>query len=193
VFAAVLTVCLLTTTACSSGPGRDAAGRSAAQQDGSAKGAEAAGQAQLGGRYIQRLAIGGGPWEDVGPGQVVEVTFAAEGLAGIGQFDVTVTLEGPIALNLAGAQFVPEAPFVTLGNGTEAAGEGGLRFVAVNLARSTNGTAKLGTLRLRMPAGITLDKPLRLTVSRVSVGPTSKERDTYTAAQLGLSLSIGGR
>jgi hypothetical protein len=191
---ALLPVALAAATACGTTPGRDGTGGGGGP--GPAAAAKAAPGAvelaRLNGQYVQALQIGGGPWAGVGPGQVVEITFAAEGLVGVGQFDVTVAAEGSAAIDTAGSQFVPATPFVTLGNGLEKAGESALRFVGANLARSTNGTAALGTLRLRMPQAFRSDTPLRLTVTRFSVGPSSHARDTYTAAQLGLGAVING-
>jgi hypothetical protein len=196
---ALLPAVLLCATTCQAGSDRGAALPPPLVQADSARAKAAAvwdtlaPLKQLDGRYVGALQISGGPWSAIGPQQFVEITFTALGLVGIGQFDVTVSPQGPVGFDVAQSRFTPVAPFVTLGSGVEKSGESGVRFVGANLARNSNGTVTLGTLRLRTPAAFTTATEVRLAVTHFSIGPSSTRRDSYTAEQLGVGATINGR
>jgi len=148
---------------------------------------------RLDGTYADGLEISGGNWSNIGPRQLVELTFTASGLREIGQFEMVVTPDPPVRFDLELSRFEPAPPFLTLGSGMESSGESGVRFIGVNFERNSQGTAVLGTLRLRTPADFADTLTVRLPVTFFSIGPTSTERDRYTADQLHLGVIINGR
>jgi len=197
--AALLASTLLSATACESDPGRDTDTPGSRvpldpvrPEPADTTGALVLAQS-LGGKYIASLEISGGAWSNIGPRDLIEITLKGSGLAGIGQFDAVVTPEPPVAFDLGLSQFVPQPPFVTLGSGIERSGEHGVRFIGVNFARDTHGAAVLGTLRLRAPSDFAAGTAVRLALTFFSIGPSSTERDSYTAEQLRLGVTVNGK
>lgn len=149
-------------------------------------------EARLDGRYIQGIQIEPGDWSAIGPGQEIAITFKAQGLQGIGQFDLIMEPRPATRFDMRSSVFVPKPPFVTLPPGVEQQEDGQVRFIGVNFEKSTSGDAELGTLRLRTPADFSTRDPLRLSVVFISMGPTSTQRDSYQAQELQLGIVVNG-
>ena len=176
---------------CESDPSRDSdnPGLSVPVRPGGSGETELRLEARLGGRYAQSLRIQEGDWTGIGPGEEIEMTFQATGMKEIGQFDLIMEPDPPTDFDIGASLFAPRPPFVTLRTGVEQQEDGRVRIIGADLNRSTEGDAVLGTLRLRTTADFPRSE-LRLRVVFFSIGPSSTERDTYTAADLNLGIVV---
>ena len=149
-------------------------------------------EAQLDGRYVQGIQIQPEDLSAIGPGEEIAITFKAQGMQAIGQFDLILESRPATRFDMDSSAFVPEPPFVTLPPGIEEQDDGQVRFIGVNFERSTSGDAELGTLRLQTPADFSDQNPLHLSVVFFSIGPSSTERDSYRAEELQLGIVVNG-
>ncbi|MCY3791426.1 MAG: hypothetical protein OXH63_21850, partial [Gemmatimonadetes bacterium] len=69
--------------------------------------------AQLDGRYAQSIHIEEGQFTATGPGQEVVLTFAAQGMVNVKQFELRLEIEPANALAFEGSSFAATAPFLT--------------------------------------------------------------------------------
>ncbi|MEW6749944.1 MAG: hypothetical protein AB1505_03085 [Candidatus Latescibacterota bacterium] len=147
-------------------------------------------QAALDGQYASGLSLHPVAVTGIGPGQEVVFTLRATGLRGIGQFDLYLQPEPATTFDMAGSVFQPRAPFVTFASGVEqSAQDGRVRLIGVDLQRSTNGEAELGTLHLKTGADFS-GRELLLRAVFFSIGPRSTERDNYEADDLRLGITV---
>ncbi len=124
---------------------------------------------------------------DVGSGGSVSVAVTAAGMVGVKQFDVTLEVSPADAFDLSGtATFGPEAPF-TISPGVEYPADGQVKSGAASFGAAADGDGTLGTFTLKMAEGFNADTEATITVSRVSLGPSSSDRDVFEPA---LTISI---
>lgn len=146
-------------------------------------------QIRFDGEFMAELRLEGS-WDADGPGQDVTVTFVAEGLTGVKQFEFLVAPSPAGAFDLEGASFATDSPFITLPGGVRREDNGRLRMGGASLANPVDGTHTLGTLTLATSSSYNTFSEARLNVVRVSVGPTSTQRDTYEGDSLRLGVEV---
>jgi hypothetical protein len=149
-------------------------------------------EAQLDGQYVTGIRIDEGNWSAIGPRQTIELTFRAEGMSGIGQFEIDIELDPPSAFDVAGSAFVPVNPFITLPGGIDPLPdiENKIKIAAADLTRTTSGDAVLGTLNLKTSAGFSPQTQARIRIVFFSMGPDSQNRNSYSAQDLNMGLTI---
>lgn len=149
-------------------------------------------EAKLGGRYVEKLQIQQGDGPAAGPNQPLSVRFQASGMNGVKQFELVVALEPVEAFELEAATFTPEKPFITVGSGVEVTPEKNLRSIGIFLdVAGRSGDGALGTLNLKTSSTFSAATRVRIRVLRFSIGPSSRERDTYAEQELNLGVVIG--
>lgn len=147
-------------------------------------------EAQFDGQFVKGLQIQEGNWSAIGPQEDIVVTFKALGMREIGQFDIIMEPDPPTVFDIAASIFMPDGPFITMDKGVEQQEDGKVRLIGVDLQKSTNGDATLGTLKLKTVADFSTRDELRLRVVFFSIGPSSTERDNYETEDLSLGVLI---
>ena len=66
--------------------------------------------AQLDGRYAQSIRIEGGQFTATDPGQEIVLTFAAQGMVNVKQFELRLEIEPANALAFEGSSFICDRP-----------------------------------------------------------------------------------
>jgi hypothetical protein len=127
---------------------------------------------------------------DVGPGGTIEVALSASGMVGVKQFDVTLEVSPADAFDLSATTFAQNAAAFTISPGVEFPAEGQVKSGAASFGAAVNGDAALGTFTLKASSTFTTDTEATITVVRVSIGPSSTDRDVFTTEQLGLSITV---
>lgn len=146
--------------------------------------------ADLAGAYLKLLRITGDGWKATGGGQELTLTFEADGLDQVRQFELIVQPDPASAFDLDGAVFAPKQPFVTpFASGIELNGAN-MRFGGASLARAVSGNVTLGTLTLRTASTFSAFTQARLVVTLLSVGPSSSQRERYDGNALRLGVSV---
>lgn len=148
--------------------------------------------AQLDGRYAQSIRIEEGPFTATGPGQEVALTFAAQGMVNVKQFELRLAIEPAEVLVLEGSSFAATAPFITPPLSIERTEEGLWRTGGASVTQTQKGDHILGTLALRTGDGFAAGRQVQVRVSFFSLGPSSSDRDDYTAADLNMGVVING-
>ena len=150
----------------------------------------------LGGQYVQNLSITGGSWTGIGGGDTVVITFRAEGMAEVRQFELDLEIEPFSAFVISESAFEPAEPFVTLFSGVEpVAGKNNrVKSGAAYLTNSdfVRGDAELGTLRLATSPDFSPRTEATIRVVFFSTGPNSGTRDNFLAADLNMELVVNG-
>ena len=126
----------------------------------------------------------------VGAGATVEVALSASGLVGVKQFDVTLTVSPADAFDLSASAFAQNAAAFTISPGIELPADGQVKSGAASFGAAVDGDAALGTFTLTTSDGFTADTEATITVSSLSIGPTSTDRDVFDAAALELSVTV---
>ena len=126
---------------------------------------------------------------EVGAGATVEVALSAAGMVGVKQFDVTLTVSPADAFDLSSATFA-QNPAFTISPGVEFPADGQVKSGAASFGAAVNGDAALGTFTLTTSADFSSDTEATITVTGVSLGPSSTDRDVFDADDLGLSITI---
>ena len=126
---------------------------------------------------------------DVGAGGTIEVALSATGLVGGKQFDVTLTVSPADAFDLAASAFA-QNPAFTISPGVEFPADGEVKSGAASFGAAVEGDGALGTFTLTTSASFTSDTEATITVSRLSLGPTSTDRDVFEADDLGISIIV---
>ena len=149
-------------------------------------------EVKLDGRYVKGLRIDKKNLLALGPQQILQLTLQAEGMVEIGQFEADIELEPPDAFDIAGSTFEPVAPFVTLPGGIDPLPsiKNRIKIGAADLAKTTHGDAPLGTLNLKTSADFGPRTEARIRIIFLSMGPTSQDRDNYSAQDLNMGLII---
>ncbi len=68
---------------------------------------------RLDGRYAQSIRIEESQFKATGPGQEIVLTFAAQGMVNVKQFELRLEIEPASALAFAGSSFAATDPFLT--------------------------------------------------------------------------------
>ena len=126
----------------------------------------------------------------VGAGETIEVALSASGMVGVKQFDVTLTVSPADAFDLAASAFAQNAAAFTISPGVELPADGQVKSGAASFGAATDGDGALGTFTLTTSASFTVDTEATITVSNLSIGPTSTDRDVFDADALGLSITV---
>jgi len=128
----------------------------------------------------------------VGAGATIEVGLSGSGLVGVKQFNVTLTVSPADAfvLDVANATFAQNAAAFTISPGVEFPAEGQVKSGAASFGAAVDGDAALGTFTLTTSDSFTADTEAMITVSELSIGPTSTDRDVFDAGTLGVSVTI---
>ena len=144
--------------------------------------------ARLDGRYVKEIRIEEGNWSSIGSQQDVVLKFLAAGMSQIKQFELDLELDPATAFDLEASNFVPAEPFMTFGNGIELLSSNKVKIGAANFMGTTSGDAVLGTLNLRTASLFNPRAEIRIRIVLFSMGPTSANRDAYTAEDLDMGV-----
>jgi len=125
----------------------------------------------------------------VGAGGTIEVALSATGMVGVKQFDVTLTVSPADAFDLAASGFA-QNPAFTISPGVEFPADGQVKSGAASFGAAVEGDGALGTFTLTTSASFTSDTEATITVSNLSLGPTSTDRDVFDADALGISITV---
>ncbi|HIG55825.1 MAG TPA: T9SS type A sorting domain-containing protein [Candidatus Handelsmanbacteria bacterium] len=126
----------------------------------------------------------------VGAGATIEVALSGTGLVGVKQFNVTLTVSPADAFDLSASTFAQNAAAFTISPGVEFPADGQVKSGAASFGAAVDGDAALGTFTLTTSDSFTADTEATITVSNVSIGPTSTDRDVFDAATLELSVTV---
>ena len=148
--------------------------------------------AQLNGRYAQSIRIEDGQFTATGPGQEVVLTFAAQGMINVKQFELRLAIEPANALAFAGSSFAATEPFLTPPFSIELTEEGLWHTGGASITQAKKGDDTLGTLTLRTSDGFAAGMQVQVRVAFFSLGPSSFDRDSYAAADLNMGVVING-
>ena len=128
----------------------------------------------------------------IGPGdsESVTLTIFAAGMAGVKQYDIIVQVDPADAFDLDATVYTPgNVAFLVPGKEVDAAA-GTVKIGAANLLGTVDGDEVLGTFAFTTAAGFTTNTEAQITVSRISLGPSSSDRDVFEAADLGLTVAL---
>jgi hypothetical protein len=125
----------------------------------------------------------------VGAGATVEVALSGSGMVGVKQFNVTLTVSPAEAFDLSASAFV-QNPAFTISPGVEFPAEGQVKSGAASFSAAVDGDAALGTFTLTTSDSFTADTEATITVSNLSIGPSSTDRDEFDATALNLSITV---
>ena len=129
---------------------------------------------------------------EVGPGATVEVTLLATGMVRVKQLDIILEVSPIDAFDLSATTFAYNADFFQISSGVEFPGRGRVKSNAASFGSAADEDGALGTFTLTTSASFTTSTQATITVVRVSIGPSSTDRDVFEAADLGLSVSVLG-
>jgi hypothetical protein len=148
--------------------------------------------AQLNGRYAKSVRIEEDTWKATGPQQEISLSFAAEGMEKVKQFEFVLSFDPVTALDLDASTFVPPRPFLTFGSGIELLPEGQLRLGGAILQADAYAPAAggLGTLTLKTGTLFQARTQVRVQVTFFSIGPSFQDRDDYRAEDLNMGLVL---
>ena len=128
---------------------------------------------------------------EIGPGQEVTVELEADNVVGVKQYGLVVTLDPPDAFDLDSITFAtasdvldPEDPKTWVSGTWISPGvlllDDGVELGAGNFTDAYTGSDfALGTLTLTTAADFTADTEALIDVTRISLGPSSTERDVF--------------
>lgn len=124
----------------------------------------------------------------IGAGQTVEVGIDASGLVNVRQISITLTFEPADAFDLAASSGGYAAPsgFIVPGPGEVSGNQ--VTYGAANFLAGIDGDGTLGTITVTTSASATEQTSATVTVSRISIGPSSTDRDVFT--DTGLTTTI---
>ncbi len=147
--------------------------------------------APLSGEFASEIKITGGPWLATEPEQPLALTFTANGLAGVKQFDLVVRLEPADAFDISSFRFITENPFLNpVAGGVDILSEVEIKMGAAILGTAVDGERLLGTLMMQTSAEFSPARAARLVIQSFSIGPTSFERDRYEEEELKLGILV---
>ena len=145
--------------------------------------------ADLSGSFAERFRIVGDGLDVTGPGQEISLIFEVEGADEVRQFDIKLEAEPASAFDLGKAEATLETPFVTpVPNGVVVTGAE-VRVLGASLTTSVTGSHVLATLRVRTASGYDASDEVRLVLTKLSLGPSSGERDEYDT-DLGVGVTL---
>lgn len=120
----------------------------------------------------------------IGAGQTVDVSIAASGLVNVRQISIILTFEPAEAFDLTASRAGYAAPsgFIVPGPGEVSGNQ--VTYGAANFLAGIDGDGTLGTITVTTAASFTEQTSATVTVSRISIGPSSTDRDVFTGDQL---------
>ena len=148
--------------------------------------------ARLDGRYAQSIRIEEGQFTATGPGQEIVLTFAAQGMIDVKQFELRLEIEPANALAFEGSSFTATDPFLTPPFSIELTEEGLWRTGGASITETKKGDDILGTFTLQTSDGFDAGMQVQVRVAFFSLGPSFSDRDSYTAADLNMGVMING-
>ncbi len=149
--------------------------------------------AQLSGRYVRHVRIAEGNFAASGPGEDIEITFIANGLSNVKQFEFRLRLDPDAAFDITASSFAPMQPFIAPPISIELTDEGLWRTGGASVSQALEGEATLGTLKLKTANGFDVNTQVRLQMDFFSIGPSFSDRDDYTANDLKVGIVINER
>ena len=123
----------------------------------------------------------------VGAGGTVSLNVSASGMVGVSQYDMTISVTPADAFDLSATAFTPAEDFVA--PGTEV-GDGTVKVGAANFTGAVDGDASLGDFVLTASGSFSESTEATITVSAVSVGSSSADRDEFDAGAVGISITV---
>ena len=147
--------------------------------------------AQLDGRYAQSIRIEEDRFTATGPSQEVVLTFAAQGMIDVKQFELRLEIDPANALAFEGSSFAATEPFINP-LGIVLTEEGLWHTGGASITQTKKGDDILGTLTLRTGDGFDAGMQVQVRVAFFSLGPSSSDRDDFTAADLNMGVVING-
>jgi hypothetical protein len=151
-------------------------------------------EAQLNGRYVQSLRIEEGEFAATGPGEEIALTFVANGMANVKQFEIRLEIDPIDALAFEGSSFSPNQPFIAPpGFSIERMDSGQWRTGGASIGQAKDGDDTLGTLTLLTGDRFATVTQVEIRVAFFSMGPSFTDRDDYTAADLNMGVFVNKR
>ena len=151
-------------------------------------------EAQLDGRYIKSIRIEEGEFTANGPGQEIPLTFAAQGMSNVKQFEFRLEIDPVGALSFEGSSFAANNPFVVAtSTGMLLLEDGQWAFAGAIFGDSRKeGDDVLGTAILKTRDGFDAQTQVSIRVSFFSMGPSFSDRDKYFAEDLNIGVVVNG-
>ena len=115
---------------------------------------------------------------EVGPGQEIAVHLEADNLVGVKEYDILVELDPSDAFEL-----IAWDPGTWTPTGVKVV-DGAVEFGAATTEYFTGNDLTLGTLTLTTAADFTTDTEALIDVTRISLGPSSTDRDVFDTDDL---------
>jgi len=125
----------------------------------------------------------------VGAGATVEVALSASGMKNVKQVAVIISISPADAFDDAATTFAANPAFV-LALPPEIMGAGVIKGGAASIGAGVDDDGALGTFTLTASDTFTEDTEATITVTSVSIGPDSNERDEFDTDALGLSVTV---
>ena len=150
-------------------------------------------EAQLDGRYIKSIRIEEGEFTANGPGQEIPLTFAAQGMSNVKQFEFRLEIDPVDALSFEGSSFEPVQPFIAPPGFSIEVMEGGQwRTGAASVSQAKEGNDTLGVLKLVTGDRFSAGDKVQIRVAFFSMGPSFSDRDDYSAEDLNMGVVVNG-
>jgi hypothetical protein len=126
----------------------------------------------------------------VGPGETVTLDIAGSGYVAIKNLDVYITVSNGAAFDLGSSTLTAFAGWITLPGQLVSGTTDQVRIGAALLGAGGVGGDATFSVHLITAEDFTSDTEVTITVSLISVGPSSNDRDEFDADALGLSLLL---
>ncbi len=123
----------------------------------------------------------------IGAGGTVSLNVTGSGMVGVSQYDMTITVTPADAFDMAATAFTPAPDFIAPGTEVD---EGWVKVGAANFSGSIDGDSPLGDFVLTASESFDVATEATITVSMVSVGPSSTDRDEFDADAVGISITV---
>jgi hypothetical protein len=120
----------------------------------------------------------------IGAGEAVAVNIAASGLVNVRQISITLQFEPAEAFDLEATRggFTAPAGFIVPGPGEVNGNQ--ITYGAANFLAGVNGDQTIASINATAAASFTAQTTATISVVRISIGPSSTDRDAFTGAQL---------
>ena len=150
-------------------------------------------EAQLDGRYINSIRIEDSDFTANGPNQEIVLTFAAQGMSNVKQFEFRLEIDPIDALSFEGSSFEPVRPFIAPpGFSIEVMESGQWRTGGASVSQAKEGNDILGILKLVTGDRFSAGDKAQVRVAFFSMGPSFSDRDDYSADDLNMGIIVNG-